>query len=62
MFFAIWTLIIGALLITMALSSTLLKRLPLSTAMLYLAVPPCCIWPWVTGWVPLDWPLWRPIR
>ncbi|CDH44410.1 cation:proton antiporter [Candidatus Contendibacter odensensis] len=38
MFFAIWTLIIGALLITMALSSTLLKRLPLSTAMLYLAV------------------------
>ncbi len=37
MFFAIWTLIIGALLITMALSGTLLKRLPLSTAMLYLA-------------------------
>jgi NhaP-type Na+/H+ or K+/H+ antiporter len=37
MFFAIWTLIIGALLIAMALSGTLLKRLPLSTAMLYLA-------------------------
>lgn len=37
MSFAIWTLIIGALLITMALSGTLLKRLPLSTAMLYLA-------------------------
>lgn len=38
MFFAIWTLIIGALLISMALSGTLLKRLPLSTALLYLAV------------------------
>ena len=37
MFFAIWALIIGALLISMALSGTLLKRLPLSTAMLYLA-------------------------
>jgi NhaP-type Na+/H+ or K+/H+ antiporter len=35
--FAIWSLIIGALLITMALSGTLLRRLPLSTAMLYLA-------------------------
>lgn len=38
MSFVIWTLIIGALLITMALSGTLLRRLPLSTAMLYLAV------------------------
>jgi NhaP-type Na+/H+ or K+/H+ antiporter len=37
MSFAIWTLIIGALLIIMALSGTLLKRLPLSTALLYLA-------------------------
>ena len=37
MTFAIWALIIGALLITMALSGTALKRLPLSTAMLYLA-------------------------
>jgi len=37
MLFAIWTLIIGALLISMALSGTLLKRLPLSTALLYLA-------------------------
>jgi len=37
MLFAIWTLIIGALLIGMALSGTLLKRLPLSTALLYLA-------------------------
>lgn len=37
MYFAIWAVVIGALLIIMALSSTLLKRLPLSTAMLYLA-------------------------
>ena len=37
MLFAIWTLIIGALLISMALSGTLLKRLPLSNALLYLA-------------------------
>ncbi|MEN8130174.1 MAG: cation:proton antiporter [Pseudomonadota bacterium] len=36
--FAIWALIIGVLLIAMVLSGTLLKRLPLSTAILYLAV------------------------
>lgn len=36
MYFSIWAVVIGALLILMALSSTLLKRLPLSTAMLYL--------------------------
>lgn len=37
MSFAIWAIVIGALLTTMALSGSLLKRLPLSTAMLYLA-------------------------
>ncbi len=37
MSFAIWAVIIGALLTAMALSGSLLKRLPLSTAMLYLA-------------------------
>ena len=37
MSFAIWALIVGALMITMALSGTLLKRLPVSTALLYLA-------------------------
>ncbi len=37
MSFAIWAVIIGTLLTTMALSGSLLKRLPLSTAMLYLA-------------------------
>jgi NhaP-type Na+/H+ or K+/H+ antiporter len=38
MTFAIWSLIIGSLLIAMALSGTLLKRLPVSAAILYLAV------------------------
>jgi sodium/hydrogen antiporter len=37
MSFAIWALVIGALLIIMALSGTALARLPISTAMLYLA-------------------------
>lgn len=37
MSYAIWALTIGALLTTMALSGTLLHRLPLSTSMLYLA-------------------------
>lgn len=36
--FAIWSVIVGVLLVLMALGSTVLKRLPLSTAMLYLAV------------------------
>jgi NhaP-type Na+/H+ or K+/H+ antiporter len=36
--FPIWSLLIGLLLILMALSSTVLSRLPLSTAMLYLLV------------------------
>jgi len=38
MTYAIWALIVGTLLILMALSGTLLKRLPISTAILYLAV------------------------
>jgi NhaP-type Na+/H+ or K+/H+ antiporter len=37
MTFAIWALVIGALLIAMALSGSLLRRLPLSASMLYLA-------------------------
>ena len=36
--FAIWALISGAILITMALLGTLLKRLPLSPGVLYLAI------------------------
>ena len=37
MYFEIWAVIIGALLTAMALSGTWLRRLPVSTAMLYLA-------------------------
>ena len=36
MTFALWTLVIGVLLIVMVLSGTLLNRLPMSNAMLYL--------------------------
>ncbi|MBC7468788.1 MAG: cation:proton antiporter [Ramlibacter sp.] len=36
--FAIWSVIVGLLLVVMALSGSLLARLPLSTAMLYLLV------------------------
>ena len=36
--FARWSVIVGVLLVLMALGSTVLKRLPLSTAMLYLLV------------------------
>ena len=38
MSFAMWALVIGALLVTMALAGSLLKRLPASASMLYLAV------------------------
>ncbi len=36
--FAVWSLLVGLLLVLMALGGTVLARLPLSTAMLYLAV------------------------
>lgn len=36
--FELWTLIVGALLIGMALSGTVLKRLPVSSALLYLGI------------------------
>jgi sodium/hydrogen antiporter len=36
--FAIWSVIVGLLLVLMALASSVLKRLPLSTAMLYVLV------------------------
>ena len=38
MSFSIWALVIGTLMISMALAGTLLKRLPVSASMLYLAV------------------------
>ena len=37
MYFEIWALIIGALLTAMVLAGTWLRRLPVSTVMLYLA-------------------------
>ncbi|MEO5672514.1 MAG: sodium:proton antiporter, partial [Ramlibacter sp.] len=36
--FATWSMIVGVLLIVLALSGTVLSRLPVSTAMLYLLV------------------------
>lgn len=36
--FAVWAVLVGVLLVLMALASSVLKRLPLSTAMLYLLV------------------------
>ena len=45
--FALWAIMIGALLISIVLSGSLLKRLPLSTAMLYLAAG-CALGP--SGW------------
>ena len=50
--FALWAIIIGVLLISMVLSATLLKRLPLSTAMLYLGAG--------IGLGPLSWGLLTP--
>ena len=38
MTFTIWFIVVGALLVLLALSGSILERLPLSTAMLYLAV------------------------
>ena len=46
--FAIWSLIVGVLLIVMALSGSVLARLPLSTAMLYLLVG-MAVSPWGLG-------------
>ncbi len=46
--FAIWSLIVGGLLVVMALSGSVLARLPLSTAMLYLLVG-MAVSPWGLG-------------
>lgn len=55
---ALWSLLVGLLLILMALSGTVLARLPLSTAMLYLGVG-VAVSPIGLGWAhvaPLDHP------
>jgi NhaP-type Na+/H+ or K+/H+ antiporter len=46
--FAIWSVIVGLLLVVMALSGSVLARLPLSTAMLYLMVG-LAVSPWGMG-------------
>jgi NhaP-type Na+/H+ or K+/H+ antiporter len=51
--FAIWSLIIGLLLIFLALSGTVLRRLPLSTAMLYLGVG-ALVSPWGLNLIRVD--------
>ena len=51
--FATWAVIVGLLLVLMALASTVLKRLPLSTAMLYLLVG-LGVSPLWLGMLPLD--------
>ena len=50
--FAVWSVIVGVLLVVMALSGSVLARLPLSTAMLYLLVG-IAVSPWGVGlsWV-----------
>jgi hypothetical protein len=40
-----WMAVVSALLLTMALSSALIQRLPISTAAIYLGVD-CAIGPW----------------
>ena len=46
--FTVWFLITGALLIAMALSGTVLKRLPLTTSMFYLTAG-ALVGPWGLG-------------
>lgn len=50
MYFALWSLLVGLLLVLLALSSTVLTRLPLSTAMLYLLVG-VAVGPLGMGWL-----------
>ena len=50
MYFALWSLLVGLLLVLLALSSTVLSRLPLSTAMLYLLVG-LAVSPLGLGWL-----------
>ncbi len=52
---AIWSTLIGALLISMALGGSVLSRLPLSTSMLYLAFG-AALSPWWLGLIYIDLP------
>lgn len=53
MSFAAWMAVGGALLLTMALSSALIQRLPVSTAAIYLGVG-CALGPWGFGVLRID--------
>jgi NhaP-type Na+/H+ or K+/H+ antiporter len=53
MSFTAWLALGGALLLTMALSSALIRRLPMSTAAIYLGVG-CAIGPWGLGLLEID--------
>src|SRR5687768_4033684 len=53
MLFASWSIFVGLLLILMALSGTVLARLPLSTSMLYLAAG-LAVSPWGFGMLAAD--------
>jgi NhaP-type Na+/H+ or K+/H+ antiporter len=53
MSFSAWVAVIGALLLTMALSSAWIRRLPVSTAAIYLAVG-CLLGPWGFGLLNID--------
>lgn len=53
MHFALWSVLVGILLIFLALSGTVLSRLPLSTAMLYLGVG-LAVSPIGLGWLAAD--------
>lgn len=57
--FALWSLLVGALLILMALGGSVLQRLPLSTSMLYLAVG-LAVSPLWLGWMTAE-PLEAPV-
>ncbi|HEY0887227.1 MAG TPA: sodium:proton antiporter [Ramlibacter sp.] len=50
MYFSLWSLLVGLLLVLLALSSTVLSRLPLSTAMMYLVVG-LAVSPLGLGWL-----------
>src|SRR5215216_5348197 len=51
--FVVWFLIVGTLLVLMALSASLLRRLPLTTSILYLAAG-FILGPYVLGLIQLD--------
>ena len=57
--FTLWYIIAGGLLVAMALAGTLLKRLPLTTAVLYLLAG-VALGPWGAGLIRIDlvrWPM-----